>query len=50
LSKLEVYGSNAAEWKEIVATTIPQDQLPSNYGGKAEAAFARKVGGERDET
>ena len=32
-SKIQLFGSNAEEWRNFLRSRIPHDQLPSEYGG-----------------
>ena len=39
IEKIQIYGSNADEWRKAVRNLAPPDQIPSQYGGSNTTCF-----------
>ena len=39
LEKVQIYGTNADEWREAVRKLAPADHIPSQYGGANTTCF-----------
>lgn len=39
MEKMQIYGSNADEWRQAIRKLAPPDQIPSQYGGSNTTCF-----------